>query len=362
MTVVPVRRVVEGVVEQDEEELGQPVAVARHERRRLGRRGHRLAARPRARPRGPPPAARCRQRRRPGRPAGARGPARSRRTTRAGAGRRPGATAGRSRSTMSPTSGRPSSVDQPLALEDLGVGPDERGRRPQLVRRVGDEPALGVERPADRDQRIAGDQQRDQRRAEQADDRRPARSRRRGCSTGRRAGSGRSHPGRSRSARRRRRRHDRHGQQPDLDPAGVDRPQVAARARPPPRPPRRPAGPASATSRRVGEHAARSRRGRAGRCRPTPGRSRPTSVSSCACGSSPSSARDRTRRRWQRGPGRRPRRARAGRRTPSPRRSRRRAGRSSARVTTISRRRVVREQPGGRVGHPDAGQASARSV
>ena len=47
----------------------------------------------------------------------------------------------------------PVARDQLLALEDLGVGPDERRRRPQLVRRVGDEPPLGLEALADRDER-----------------------------------------------------------------------------------------------------------------------------------------------------------------------------------------------------------------
>ena len=43
--------------------------------------------------------------------------------------------------------------DQALPVDHVGVGPDQGRRRPQFVRGVGDEPPLGVERPADRDER-----------------------------------------------------------------------------------------------------------------------------------------------------------------------------------------------------------------
>ncbi len=66
---------------------------------------------------------------------------------------------------------RPAVVgDEPLTLHDVGVGPDERRRRPQLVRRIGDEPALGLERAADRDEGAPGDDERDDGRPDQADD------------------------------------------------------------------------------------------------------------------------------------------------------------------------------------------------
>ena len=51
-------------------------------------------------------------------------------------------------------------ADEGLPIQDLGVGPDQRGRCPQLVRCIGDEPALGLERAPDRDERSAGDDER----------------------------------------------------------------------------------------------------------------------------------------------------------------------------------------------------------
>ena len=60
--------------------------------------------------------------------------------------------------------------DQVFAGQDLGVGADQRGRCPQLVRRIRHEPPLGVEGLPDGDQRTTRDQKRHRRSAEQSDE------------------------------------------------------------------------------------------------------------------------------------------------------------------------------------------------
>ncbi len=129
--------------------------------------------------------------------------------------------------TMSATSTWPTVVDEPFPFEDLGVGADDRRRRLELVRCVRDEPPLGGHRPPDRNEGTTGDQHRDDRRAEQADD----------TDQGDRRDQAvrllvveRHHEATLDVSDRRlaRRRHHGLGQQPDLDPADVHRPKVTA--------------------------------------------------------------------------------------------------------------------------------------
>ena len=58
---------------------------------------------------------------------------------------------------------------QVLPLHDVGIRADECCRGPELVRGIGDEPALGVERPADRHERASGHDERDDRCPDQPD-------------------------------------------------------------------------------------------------------------------------------------------------------------------------------------------------
>ncbi len=123
---------------------------------------------------------------------------------------------------------RPAALgDEVLAVEHLGVRPDERGGCPQLVGGVGDEPPLSLERAPDRDERPAGHDEGDERRAREPDesDDRDRGDEARGLAVVERQDETRLDVAHRGAALVRR---DRHGQETNGDAADIDRPEVPA--------------------------------------------------------------------------------------------------------------------------------------